>query len=139
MAVQERNPRGYCQSATNKENLDVGTATSRHTMWVNPGEEFQERFGKMKGLIKLLTECMMSSARKRDLEAIKRIDMYRRRSNTRLLSSKNRNPMVSAASSGNLSIIVWMYRRRGFAMGPLYHFGSIQGSECFFCGHSVAD
>ena len=65
---------------------------------------------------KFITECMASSARHGDLRALKRIDMYSRRCNLRILSSRDRNPMDSAAASGHLPTIVWMHSKK-FSMG----------------------
>ena len=92
------------------------TFTSRHYVGKSR-RRISREIWKDQG-VKFITECMMSSAKKGDLKSIKRIDLYCRRSNIRLLTSRLRNPMVSAASSGDLPTIQWMHRH-GFAMGPI--------------------
>ena len=101
-------------SKYHKKYLGVKVKTSRHFVGQSR-RRISREIWKDEG-VKFITECVISSARKGDLLSIKRIDAYCKRNNIRLLTCRHRNPMVSAAASGNLPTMMWMHHF-GFAMG----------------------
>ena len=101
-------------SKRHKENLCLNSTTSKHHVGESRRRISREVW-KDRG-VQFITECLMSSASNGDLVGVQRIELYCRRNNIRLLTGRTRNPMDSAAASGDLRIIKWMFCKK-FAMG----------------------